>query len=119
MYTYIFVLRMTDTMTSQTIELSSCDTLYMYRYTVTTEAKTRRVCHLPVSAEPGDGIHCTTHPSGCHSTFQIPADNLRLSEQSNSLIPNMPLCKRVLTLEKHIIKPLLHPSVRMKEIENR
>jgi hypothetical protein len=64
MYIYTFLLRMADTVSFQNIDLSSWDTLYMYRYRVTTEARISHVRHLPVSAEPGDGIHCATHPNG-------------------------------------------------------
>jgi len=41
------------------------------------------VQHLPVSAELCAATHCAFHPTGRHTTFRNPADNLKLLEEGN------------------------------------
>jgi hypothetical protein len=74
MYIYTLLLRMTDTVTSQNIDRSSWDTLYVLEDTETSGKQTAETgtCHRV-------GTSCSTEPGG----FPVPQFRQRLSFSGN------------------------------------
>jgi hypothetical protein len=61
MYVHTFLLRMTDIMTSQSIDLSSWDTLYTDFKTSTWHGVEGWISFLPLLIKPADRIHTNIH----------------------------------------------------------